>query len=576
MRSLLLLALCAALAAPLAAQNSRTSVQIDNNTDFIFDPAVASGGDLSAAAWVEDNACYVAVSDGTGKSWGAPVRVDGDGTGARKDMKASSVAVSGDNVFVLWEDRRTTTSRELFFNRSTDGGATYLGEVAIDKGEVFGTGEMRDWTMRVDGDRIYILSSVDVGASGMDEELYLINSQNAGASFSAAVYVPGIVGQTADVDAIGMAVQGLIVHIAYADDRAGDSSFDDVFYCRSSDGGATFGVQDLQLDTSGALVGDQEAGAEVELGVAADGLLVAVSWESELSDLANEEVRVAVSTNGGTSFNADVMVGGYSTATDDADNAVLAINDGNVIVAWEDNRTGSDEIYVATSADNGATFFETQLSTTGGGFPAIAGPGDGGDYLAIGWTGGTFPESAFGSISLDGGATFPAGSAYSTTTGDADFNRISFNGLYDNLVSVWLTDDVGGFNNVFAGGYRSQTVTLNGVPAAGNNISFDATGFGASENGYVFRVLVSGSTGSVTLPGDSRNTCLGLDNILMKSSSKSSLVGNIDVNGNGGTPTSAVPPTSTLPIGTMLSIIAVTRSGGVYQSITDVVSVTVQ
>jgi|GEM_PF-431904 len=589
----IVLSLVCLVAVPAHAQNPRPSTQIDVGLTLESNaPAVASDGDLSAIVFNNEglNGVYVSVSDGRGITWSTPLRIDSDVTAAAKYTQNDSVAVVGNNVFACWEDERNGVSNEdLFFNVSTDGGSTWAGEVLINKAYPAGVGAVRDWRMVATpastGSPIYvhILISVDPTAASPNEELYLVNSTDGGATFNAPVAVPqGILPGAADVDFIDLAASGPHLTVIWQDNRiSGSGSFDDVWINHSHTAGTSW-VHPTDFRVNNGVVGgttDADGDVSVAMIGPPTGFTVIVGWQEERTGLTSEEVRVNISNDHtATWLPADVLIGGYVAGVDDVDAAEVLVNDdGTLVVAWDDNRTGADEIYVASSTDGGVTWVEFSLSTTGGGFPRFAGGGDaGGPIVALAWSNGTFPNVAESAYSLDKGATWSSSLVVSDNTGDVDFTEITYNLLYDNLICAWLSDDLGQ-NNVYAGGYRPQTVIPVGVFSVGNPVHFDLNNY--SKNEPFFGVLISGGTDSFTLPfGDNRETGLQNDNILSLSLNRIPGLLSSSITGGAGS-TSNFPFPGSLPPGTVLHCVGVGFNLGTTPptlgQITDIVTVTV-
>ncbi len=453
------------LALPAAAQTIRTAVKIDANTaplDHAVGHVMATQGDVSVACWTEYGTGYYwsAVSDGIGATWQPPVRVDDStGTTAWSGYQGNSMpaCVSGNHIYTAWKDDRNGQA-EVLFARSTDSGATWEANQALD----YAAGAVRvfDFSMAVapdpdgnpDQDQIYILMVCDMtGTSPYADELFMVTSMDGGASFSTAKSASTENGSGTDAGYINIWAEPDTVHILWSDDRAGDPYRRDVHYRRSDDAGASWAMDEIQLDTG--LNGD----VEYDMQIRAQGELVVAQWTEELTS-TNEQVRVATSTDGGDTWNADIQVGNYDPAFEDVDYAVMEIAaNGNIIVAWEDNRTGLDEVYAATSSDNGASFSETLVSTGGGQYPRLAVSASG--AVGIIWTGncvacdGTDDEARV-TFSIDFGASWAADFEIATTLGDADFAAIDFNDAAGNFLHTWEADDKAyTLDNLWAGGF---------------------------------------------------------------------------------------------------------------------------
>ncbi len=546
-----------------AQVNMRPSTQVDTTTTGVaYGPSVSSDGELSAVAYNDNGQqqVFVVTSDGRGITWSAPIRVDQDPGGTtKKYTQEDSVTVLDGSIYVAWEDERYgTSSDDVFFNYSDDGGATWAGEFMIPKGFPTGSNSVRDWRMVVSpgvpDNNVYFLLSVDNG----DEAIYLVYSHDGGANFTGPVAISDQPVHTVDVDYIDMAANSMIVHVAFIDDRNGSASYDDVWYQQSTDGGATWLPADVQLDASGLGVGDAEGGIEI----AVVGNMVAVGWQEEYSDAANEEVQVNVSQDGGLTWNGAVMVGGYSTVTDDCDGSNVAISDYNgtptVIAAWRDNRSGGDEIYTSTSMTYGATWNTDVVQSSQGGsyakFPRLS---EVPETTVLTWSSGDYPNRSQAAFTNDGGQTWTGDLEVSDNTGfDVDYAEVGFNTLYNNGIYAWLCDDLGS-NNVYVGGFRAQNLTEQGNWTANGSVWFDASNWvGGNAN---FGVFIAGGTGNYVLPlGFGLNTGLANDAYLNVSKGyimSGQLSGTLTA-GAGSTPPLTLPGPGQLPPGLNLYCVA--------------------
>lgn len=505
-------------AAPLAAQDTRASQQLDpNGTGTGLGPSVASSGDLSAVIWNDgstggSNHVFASVSDGRGLSWSAPAQVDQDTSGMRKYTQSDSVHVLGDSIYVFWSDERAgSTFDETWFNASHDRGLTWGTEQRMDKGYPTGTGAIRDWRVvsqkggGPNNDLLVLVQSVDPD-NASDEELHVAVSTDSGATWTNTP-LPDPALTSGDVDNLGVALDGAFIHLAWAGDGLGGSSFDVVYYQRSDNFGVSWThANPIVVSTAPAGGGDVEFQVEVDT----DNLssLVAIAWLEERLSTTEEEVRCIVSDDVGLTWPAaDTLIGQYSAGIHDVDGMDVRIAGGNVLVAWDDNRSGADLIYAARSTDAGVTWeADAQVSSAnGGGFPVFA-RNDGGATLALSFSTDAFPNAAETALSLDAGGSWLAGVQTSDDPADVDFVEGAYNALYDNFISVWLDDRLG-TNHVWVGGFRPQTLTPVGTFAAGQPVSFAGSRFaGTQPRGGVLVSLAAGD--AITLP-DGR--VLGLD-----------------------------------------------------------------
>lgn len=608
--SLLAAAAAQLLALPLAAQapHVRPPQRLDTTTTGEGQgPSVASDHETTAVVYCDggaggSNKVYAVVSDGRGLAWSAPRILDSDASSRPKYTQRDACTVAGASIYAVWRDERhdnpgTTTLAEsdIFVNVSHDGGVSWSGDVALDKGYPPGTAgrTVRDYAVAVqdsgtpfDGSDDLVCVLISTEGQGGNEELYLVSSSDGGATWSGAVPVSSNAAGAADVDAIALAAEGHQVHVAWQDNRRVGSA-DDVWYQRSDDGGATWLAGDLRLNDTSVAQGD----AEAEVSMAVDGQIVAVVWQEERTSATNEEVRLRVSPDGGATWGPDQLVGQYAPGAVDADSAQVAVLGWRILVAWCDHRNGApgdDDVFLAFSPDMGGAWMpDVQLSLAGGNQPTFGRPRPGQGAIVLAWYSDTSPNVMECALSRDGGFTWEpqGGFAVSLNGGDVDAAEVGYNRLYDNAICAYLADD-SGRNGVFAGGFRPQTLSVNGPLAAGQPASFSVELWPAADAGRVFGVLASLEEGSKLLP-DGRVTGLAGDSLLRRTTGiverslrsgnvPGALTGLLGTDGAGATVPFPLP--GIFPPGTALRLaaVAIGRPPLAAGCITDVETAVVQ
>lgn len=568
MRSTLLWAVVAALAPPLFAQNVRGTVLVANAAGDALGPAVASAGETSVVAF-EDSAgeqIFVCRSDGRGLAWAPPVRADDGTTAAPKYLFADAVDVAGSRVYVSWRDERNGPDDDIYFNFSADGGRTFQpADTRIAKGLPGGANPVRDHVMALDArsasggdDLVAFLISVENSGTG-NEELYVTYSLDSGLNWVTASVTAHNASPTSDVDEIALAAQGGQLFCLWRDDFL-SSPDDDVWFSRLDAASGLWLQRDVQLDANSAGTYD----ADDSLAIAVSGSTVVAAWQADLAASGGPEVLfVNASNNGGGAWTGDQMVGGYRGGVDDVDSPDVVASASRIVVAWLDNRSGSDQVYAATATAPLFVFGSDMLLSSGpaGGAPRFCG---GGSVLGLSWTSGALPDHAAAAFSRDGGASWRPELAVSANAADVDAARMAHNSAYNNFVAAWLADDLGG-NDVYAGGFRPQTLTPNGTFAAGSPVSFAISHWPASEATDYFGVLASASPGDWRLP-DGRNSGLAYDAYLAQTVAvnRSAVTGGRVpgpltgfIGGDGTGATSTFPFPAGVPPGTTLHLVAV-------------------
>lgn len=158
-----------------------------------------------------------------------------------------------------------------------------------------------------------------------------------------------------------IACSGDAVFAVWEDQRDGDYNYRGIYLNYSADGGSTWLQDDVLLD------GDAEGDfISINPAIYASGKNVYVAW-ADNSDGAYD-IFVNASTDAGKTWSST----GARVDTDSAGSAYSASPqiagdaDGNVVVVWEDSRSGKNDIYGNWSNDFGASFSSADSRLDGG------------------------------------------------------------------------------------------------------------------------------------------------------------------------------------------------------------------
>jgi hypothetical protein len=405
----------AALVAPVGLAQTMTPLQV-NTVERSLDPAISFDGNLGvvvAPRRVRDQwQVFAYVSTNGGATWSPGTRLDSDNSRAPKRVQPWSVWIVDGTIFAAWEDDRAGVGRsatDLYFTRSTNGGASWIPEKLVPKGFPAGGHPVCTWRMMADmtaAGAKTVFFVLGVQGQGDGDVLYAVPSFNAGSSFGAPVPVSS---SSADVDEFdALVVDGSRLQVVWLDDR---TSRNQVYFRQSVQGGAWSGPE-VALSAPGFF-------ASETLSIARRNDRVLVAWQQE-GGSTKEQLLTTVSTNGGTSWSAPLMVGNYVPALEhDVDTPAAAITQGYFVVTWTDDRTGRDEVYVASSLD-GTTWTEAGLSTLssgGGRRPVFARSKTQASGTWVLWTTFDYPSVVEAAHSTDGGATWPSVTQVSTLNG---------------------------------------------------------------------------------------------------------------------------------------------------------------
>jgi putative cell wall-binding protein len=369
------------------------------------DGSHANGGD----------SIYLRRSLDNGATWQPEVRVD-NASGLGTASFGLNIATDGrGNFYIVWDDSRNTATKQIFFTRSRDGGATWstpallpapsdvrtdMDLIASPSGHVFVTWE--DNRVAAGDSRIYGAYSTDFGATWSADILI----DDAGAGFD----------ERFPVATYGR--EGEIV-LAWESDRAGGVG-EDVMYAFSPDGGATWQndarlssfpvgtetlrVVDLCSDMNGHVynsfgagdgtiwtntssdfgrtfpVGPKELTGADFTTPANSTMSTACSFGSTYAVVAfeggtalgagDDDVLISVSKDGGANWSAPMRANtGAPSETFDIDEIGVDVDtSGRVVVAWDDARFGGlgHDGFMNYSVDGGTTWQSTDMRFTGG------------------------------------------------------------------------------------------------------------------------------------------------------------------------------------------------------------------
>lgn len=324
------------------------------NDSYLYNFIAAGTGVY--AAWIDGrhagNAIYFNGSTDSGATWlGSDVRLDTPASGA--SGTEPRLAVSGSNVHAVWTDYRSPTDYDVYYNRSTDGGATWqASDLRLDHGgtayaipaEICCSGanivaiwrDSRDSFSTADRTAVFGASSADNGVTWTSQDARVSHTLPA-----------GINGVSASPTVV---TSGTSVYVAWIDYRLGPKT---LFFNRSKDSGVTWRKSDVRL-------GDADAQPQYVVRMAGSGSHLFVIWD----DLRNGQPDIYFnrSKDGGATWlphdvrlDTDAPGAAYSAPVD-----ILADGD-DLIVLWVDNRTGSTHLYCNRSSDGGRTWMASDL-----------------------------------------------------------------------------------------------------------------------------------------------------------------------------------------------------------------------
>jgi Neuraminidase (sialidase) len=203
--------------------------RLTNNAGYSTDPSIAVSGsnvhvvwsDLTPGNW---EIFYMRSTD-NGATWRKTKRLTkNSGVSTRP-----TIAVSGRNVHVVWEDSNPGNP-ELLYKRSTDNGATWSKQKRLTR--TAGYSYRPD--ISVSGRDIHVVWKDNTSGN---YEIYYKRSTDNGNTWSKQKRLTKNAGESTDP---AIAASGKDIHVVWFDDTLGNN---EIFYKRSSDNGATWRKQ---------------------------------------------------------------------------------------------------------------------------------------------------------------------------------------------------------------------------------------------------------------------------------------------------------------------------------------------
>lgn len=305
---------------------------------------------------------WVSASQDDGVSFAPAVYISSLAAGTADAINVA-IDAQGSTCHVAWADDRQGVGEEVWYQRSSDGGTTWLAaDVQLDSSPA-GAGDAQSSTLAIaaDGNNVAV-SWQEERTSASNEELYFNVSQDGGNTWLANDVVVGNYDPlTDDVDFNSMALLGDTILFAWRDNR---TLLDQVYAATTSDFGTTIHEVVINLEDDNTS----------PLAYAWDELL-AISYAGGSTP---QDHRVVISRDGGATFSGEYSLS--KGLIGDTDETALAFNQyyRNIVGVWQQDDPGTNQIYVGGFRPQ---FLDPMALTAG--VPLI-------------WTGGGFPESSVG------------------------------------------------------------------------------------------------------------------------------------------------------------------------------------
>lgn len=297
------------------------NVNLSNNVSLAYNPAIAVSGSYVHVVWYENRdgnmeEYYKRSTDG-GISWSTETRL------TFNDASSShcSIAASGLNVHLVWQDRRDGNI-QVYYKRSIDGGNTWSADARLRQtNNATGTLNLLP-AVAVSGSVVHV--AWHDSADG-NWEIYYKRSTDGGINWGADIRLTN---NSAISQFPTLAVSGSIVHLMWVDDR---NSTGNIYYKRSVNGGSSWG-SDTRLTKSNY--------HNYYPSLAVNGSNVHLVFQRLL--MTGYDIMYNISNNDGVKWGNDVQLTNNSSHSTVPS---IAVSGSNVNIIFRDNRDENYEIY---------------------------------------------------------------------------------------------------------------------------------------------------------------------------------------------------------------------------------------
>jgi len=269
------------------------------------------------------------------QSWEKTVRLTWNSSTSSNPKVATDL---NDDIHIVWQD-----SYKIFYNRSTDDGVTWSGAKRL------AWNLTKSYPPSIATDLNNHIHAVWYDWTPGNGEIYYNRSTNGGVNWIGAKrltwsarssYAPEIA-----VDSSG------IIHIVWEEEDSFYPNNREIYYKRSTDGGATWsGTKRLTWSSSHSGWAAIAADASGH---------IHVIWNSDLS--GNYEIYVKKSTNGGISWSGAKRLT-WNTG-ESRQPAIASDSSSNIHAVWYDWTPGNMEVYYKRSTNGGVSWSGTKRLT---------------------------------------------------------------------------------------------------------------------------------------------------------------------------------------------------------------------
>ncbi|VVC05297.1 BNR repeat-like domain protein [uncultured archaeon] len=419
MKKIYILSLFAILTLLVLSTNFKSVEAIPSGFSIPINISTNQGDSILPQMVVSGNNVYIVWNDNSTGKYGILFTKSTDGGitfGTPVDISRSigssgspQFAVSGKDVYSVWQ-AKTTGKYQIIFAKSTDGGATFSTPANLSNN----TGDSSYPKIVASGNNIYITWSYTV--TNKDYDVLFAKSDDRGSTFSVPVNISNNLG---DSGLPQMSVSENNVYVTWENNGLGNF---EVFVAKSNDNGNTFAIP-INISNDAAPSGAPQ--------IIASGKNVYVSWMDKTP--GNYDVFVAKSNDAGSTFSAPVNV---SNTPKDSGYEQITASGNNIYVVWTETISDKNyDVLFAKSTNGGSTFdAPVNISHNDGasGWALVSAPNN----IYVAWEDNTPGNyDIFVAKSTDGGSTFGSPVNVSNTPAESAF--VQMVATNDSVYLVW-------------------------------------------------------------------------------------------------------------------------------------------
>ena len=371
---------------------------LSNNAGDSFNQQMIVSGNNVYVVWQDESNggdidIFFTVSNDNGKTFDPPTDLSNNADFS----EAQQMIVSGNNVYVVWRDESNGGDTDILFAVSNDNGQTFDPPTDLSNNAASSSGQQ----MIVSGNNVYVVWQD--ASNGGDMDIFFTVSNDNGQTFDPPTDLSNNAGRSFNQQ---MIVSGNNVYVVWQDDSNGGDI--DIFFTVSNDNGKTF---DPPTDLS------NNADFSFNQQMIVSGNNVYVVWEDD-SNGGDRDIFFTVSNDNGQTFDPPTDL---SNNAGNSFGQQMIVSGNNVYVVWiDDSNGGDDDILFAVSNDNGQTFDPpTDLSNNADGSGRQQMIVSGNNVYVV-WVNSGDNDDIFFTVSNDNGQTFDPPTDLSNNAGNSD------------------------------------------------------------------------------------------------------------------------------------------------------------